>query len=136
MASLLEHETAALQRIAANGFDLKGCSHGYSGDELIPDGGKQYMFHITPAAPSELLLVVDAYSALRLPDGKGFDDDQWHDMQMEFRAPATRADYRRLATTARGLIKGYTVPLGGCTRAKLAWLAARRAPHAPWFLED
>lgn len=136
MASLLEHEAAALRRIAAHGYDLRGCSHGYGSDELTPDGGRQYLFYIEVADDGQLQLVVDAYSALRLPDGKGFDDDQWNAMQMVFHAPATRADYRGIAAAARGLIKGHTVALGGCIRAKLAWLAAQPRADAPWYLED
>lgn len=136
MAPSLQHEISALRRIAAHGFDLRGSTHGYSADELISDGGKQYMFYVEPASPAQLRLVVDAYSALRLPDGKNFDDDKWNAMQVEFHAPATRAGYRSLVTAARGLIAGNTVALGGCTRAKLAWLAAKPWPGAPWYLED
>lgn len=139
----LYDESRALGRIGTRSASSHfiGGSHGFGDDELAPDGGRSYLFYIDidNTDPGQLRLVLDAYSALHLPnglDGEAFDDERWNAMQMEFYAPATRAGYRRLSAAARGLIAGYVVPLGGCARARLAWLTAQPRADAPWFLED
>lgn len=135
---LLQHEIAALRRIAAHDDALtqRGCAYGYGGDELLPDGGKQYPFEIAPDGLGQLRLTIDGYDVLGMPQGDAFDDAKWQDMQVTLNQPADRAGYRALALAGRHLVRGNTVNLGNSTRVKLSWLLMQPRKDAPWYLED